>query len=119
MKADVVTLSNLAQGAAAEMFEHALGQVMENIKDPNADPSKKRRITLTVEFQPYGDRSGAETTIACVAKVTPVNAVRSSLFVAMEEGEYKAFTHDTRQEDLFAEKEPEQTAKVTRIGQAK
>jgi hypothetical protein len=90
---------------------------MDNIKDPNADPRKKRRITLTVEIQPYGDRSGAETTISCVPKLVPVNAVRSNLFVAMHEGEYRAFTNDTRQDELFEDKS-EIPANVTPIAQA-
>jgi hypothetical protein len=46
-----------------------------------------------------------------------VNAVRSNLFVAMHEGEYRAFTNDTRQDELFEDKS-EIPANVTPIAQA-
>ena len=36
-RASVVTLSNIANGAAVELFDHELKKVMANIKDPNAD----------------------------------------------------------------------------------
>ena len=109
-RAAVVTLSNIAQGAAVEIFDHELNKVLENIKDPNADPKKKRKITLCVEFAPYADRSGSEVSIAVKSNLVSVSGVKSNIFVGVDQGEYKAYSHDIRQQELFAEREAAQAA---------
>ena len=77
----------------------------------NADAKKKREITLKVVLSPYADRSGAEMALSVVSKTVPVNGVRGTLFVGRADGEYLAFSHDTRQEEMFKE---EQQQKVDR-----
>lgn len=109
-RAEIVTLSNIANGAAVELFDHELKRVMANIKDPNADAKKKREVTLKVTLSPYADRSGAEMSLSVVSKTVPVNGVRGTIFVARDEGEYKAFSHDTRQEEMFAQEKAEREA---------
>lgn len=104
-RASVVTLSNIANGAAVELFDHELKRVMANIKDPNADAKKKREVTLKVVLSPYADRSGAEMQLSVVSKTVPVNGVRGTVFVGRDQGEYKAYSHDTRQEEMFAEEQ--------------
>lgn len=105
-RAAVVTLSNLAQGAAVEVFDHELTKVLANIKDPNSDPKTKRKITLVVEFAPFADRSGSEISVSVASKLTPVKAVRSNLFVGVSEGEFKAYSQDIRQQELPLETHP-------------
>ena len=51
-KADLVTLCN---GAALELFQSALAQVNQNIKDPNTSATKKRSITIRELDQPASD----------------------------------------------------------------
>ena len=106
-RASVVTLSNIANGAAVELFDHELKRVMANIKDPNADAKKKREVTLKVTLSPYADRSGAEMALSVVSKTVPVNGVRGTLFVGRDAGEYKAYSHDTRQEEMFEQEQQE------------
>lgn len=46
----VISLATLNKGAAIELFEQELKRVIENIADPNVEPTAKRKITLTVVF---------------------------------------------------------------------
>ena len=112
-RASVVTLSNIANGAAVELFDHELKRVMANIKDPNADAKKKREVTLKVVLSPYADRSGAEMALSVVSKTVPVNGVRGTVFVGRDDGEYKAYSHDTRQEEMFTQAEQEKADEAT------
>ncbi|EGQ4273616.1 hypothetical protein O0K60_02450 [Staphylococcus pseudintermedius] len=46
-----VKLSELGQGALQELFESELEKVIENINDINTDPTKKRKITMTIDIK--------------------------------------------------------------------
>ena len=59
-EADLLTI---CRGAAMELFQKALAVVNANIKDPNTNPTQKRKITLKFDIAPYRDRSGAEVVI--------------------------------------------------------
>lgn len=106
-EAESVSLVNLSRGAAVELFDHELKKVLGNVKDVNTDAKAKRKITLEVIFSPYPDRVGIDVAIACTSKLSGVNQVTGgSMFIAVQEGEYRAFSHDLRQEPLFKEEAP-------------
>ena len=48
-------LSELADGALQERFDHAVAQVTENILDINTDQTKKRKITITLTIASLDD----------------------------------------------------------------
>lgn len=104
-----VNLANIGNGAAMERFDFELTKVMSNIKDVNTDPEKKRSITLTVTFIPHGDRSGMQTVIDCTSKLASVPAYQAGamFIIRNDEGEFQAYAHDTRQEQLFGEPDKE------------
>lgn len=45
---EITNLSEMSNGAVNERFNYELQKVVENICDPNTDPKKKRKITLTM-----------------------------------------------------------------------
>lgn len=51
-----LNLAEMAQGAFMEQFHRELGQVLENISDPNTDPKKARKITLSMTLKPDENR---------------------------------------------------------------
>ncbi|EGQ4316398.1 hypothetical protein EQ487_10585, partial [Staphylococcus pseudintermedius] len=51
MRLNNVKLSELGQGALQELFESELEKVIENINDINTDPTKKRKITMTIDIK--------------------------------------------------------------------
>jgi hypothetical protein len=50
MDAKTITLSSFADGAAEELFQDALRQVLRNVEDPNTDHKTRRAIGLTFVF---------------------------------------------------------------------
>lgn len=107
----VVSLSNIANGAAVSHFDHNLKKILENIKDPNTSAKAARSITLKVDFKPYPDRNGSEVSISVSSRLAPVSSVNSTVFVGASEDGYKAYSNDTRQQALpletVEEKKPE------------
>jgi uncharacterized protein YuzE len=51
-----LNLAEMAQGAFMEQFHRELNQVLTNIADPNTDPKKARKITLTMTLKPDENR---------------------------------------------------------------
>lgn len=102
-EAVAVNLVNIGNGTALQLFQHELDKVLSNIKDPNTDLAKARSINLTIKFIPHGDRSGMQTVISCSSKLATVPAVPAgTMFIAKnKEGEFQAYSHDIRQEELF------------------
>lgn len=107
-QASSVSLANIGNGAALERFDHELKKVLANIKDPNTDPKKARKITLEIVLQPHGDRLGMQAHISCNSKLASVPAVPAGTIFMLknEEGEIQAYSHDIRQDSLFKEETP-------------
>jgi len=96
-----LSLATICGGATDEVFSHELAELLKNMTDPNTDAEKKRRITLTFEFRPFADRSGAEVEMSCKTSLVPVASVRTSIYVARDAGRMRAYNRDTRQLPIF------------------
>jgi hypothetical protein len=107
----VVSLSNIANGHAVQIFDHNMRKVLENIKDPNTSAKAVRSITLKVDFMPYPDRNGSEVKISVSSRMAPVSSVNSTVFLGAGENGLQAYSNDTRQQALplstEEEKKPE------------
>ena len=66
---ELVSLNNLGEGAAAELFDLELHRVLDNIQDVNTKATTKRVITLKVTLQPDEHRNFGVTEIACICQV--------------------------------------------------
>lgn len=108
-----VTLATICEGAAAEVFQKTMEEVLANINEPNTDPEKARRITLTFSFKPTQDRSVAEVAFICEAKVQPVRAFKSSILMAREGGVLNAYASTAKQEPLFGSEATQPTTVLT------
>ena len=84
---EILNLSNLGGGAAAEKFDHELRRVIRNIMDPNTPATTKREITLKVIIAPSENRSwGAiEVTASCKLASDKPFATRAYFGVEGEE----------------------------------
>lgn len=98
-------LLSICRGAALELFDSALKQVNENIKNPNTSASKKRTISLKFEFSPYKDRSGAEVLIGVETKLSSHQGVNGTIYLRKTSSGFEAFTQDTSQLDMFGGEE--------------
>lgn len=101
------TLTNLAEGAAEELFSNELAKVLANIDDPNTSATAKREITLKIVLTPHEDRRGAKVAMGATAKLAPTLAAFGTMFVANQNGEVRGFAHDPKQ--LPIPMEPEES----------
>ena len=52
-----ISLANVRGGAVIEAFDEELAQVLDNINDPNTNPSAARELTLKLKIKPDDDRT--------------------------------------------------------------
>ena len=69
-KAETIKKSilEMGHGIIMEMADAAMKDILKNIADPNTEPKKMRKITLTLKFVPNEDRS--QITATSDAKLT-------------------------------------------------
>lgn len=96
-----VTLETVGGGAALELFERELRDVLKNIQDPNTDAEATRSIALTVSFSPHEDRESAGIAVAAKTKLAPARPHVSHVYIGQKDGRLLAVEHDPRQSDLF------------------
>ena len=106
MKLTDVDLETVAQRAAPEVFEREFLRVLKNIQDPNTDPEEKRAITLTFEFKPLKSREEVRVVLKSGVKLAATAPVAGHMFVGHIDGQLRATTHDTKQEDAFGSVTP-------------
>lgn len=110
-----LTLQNVAGGALPEKFQRALSELLENVRDPNTDPTKQRKITIDVKFKPEESREEAKVSTQVKTSLAPDKPDEGVIFLGRREGELTAVAFDPRQEDLFPE---EADADVTPLREA-
>lgn len=99
-----VDLNTVARGAAPEMFNHEFKKVLESMRDLNTDPKAKRTITFKFVFEPLDSREEARVTVSAKTDLPSIAPAGGHMFVGRSEGQFRATTHDTQQEDLGLEK---------------
>lgn len=92
-----VTLSNIGNGAAAELFNHELTRVLENISDPNTDADQTRKITLEFVIKPSPDRNMGSIAIKCSAKTAGVKPAAGSMYIVQKGNKTEGYRSDTKQ----------------------
>ncbi len=97
---EIVSLANLGKGAAVERFDDMLTQVLENVMDPNTNPTAKREVTLRVILQPNKDRSFCEVSVSCSGKLAPPINVQTNIFVGRDGKRVLATEHNPQQLNL-------------------
>ena len=95
-----VELGTVARGAAPEVFAHEFRKVLDSIRDLNTDPQAKRKITMTFEFEPLESREEARVTLSAKTVLPAIASVQGHMFMGRADGQFRATTHDTKQEDL-------------------
>ena len=100
MEEQKLSLINLEDGAAIEMFDNALQQVIENIPDINTTLDA-REISLKVTIKPMDEnRSIIVYGIKCPTKICGQQAVRGVADIRIKEGRLAAFGRQKDQPQL-------------------
>ena len=84
------SILEMANGAILERADYEMTKVIENIQDVNTSPTKKRTLTLTVEFKPDSERQQIGVSIIAKSHLEPTNPVSTSLYLSGEGNKVQA-----------------------------
>ncbi|MCM2675598.1 replication terminator protein [Alkalicoccobacillus plakortidis] len=76
-----IDLNNFADGGLAEKFNDELQKVLENMADPNTDPTKVRSITLSVSLKGDKKREVADVSVRATSKLQPYEDLETKLIM--------------------------------------
>ncbi|UYL94166.1 hypothetical protein PK52_gp51 [Geobacillus phage vB_GthS_PK5.2] len=76
---NIIDLNSFADGAVAERFNQELQKVLENIADPNTDPKKPRKVTLTVTLKADEKRDLAMVSVTAKSTLVPATPIETKL----------------------------------------
>ena len=86
-----ISLLEAAQGAIKERVDIEVARILENIFNPNTEASKKRQLTLKVEFTPNSDRTYVAIKATADSKLQPFSAVQTAMTIGVDgNGEFQA-----------------------------
>ena len=66
-----LNISNIADGALVEQVDCEIQKVLANIIDVNTDATKKRKIVVTLTFEPSDDRDITDVTFETKSQLQP------------------------------------------------
>ncbi len=95
-----ISIDNVAKGAAVELFNHGMQEILLNLMDENRSIKKKRKLSLHFEFLPSQDRHSAAVAVTSECKLAAVEGAGSTIYTKMEKGRAVAYVHDVDQPDL-------------------
>lgn len=79
-----LNINTLAGGAIEEAISFALDEVFENIKDPNTEAEKIRKLTVTLKLKPDETRQIIKTEINCKPTLVPTKSIVTQLLLDRE-----------------------------------
>lgn len=100
-----ISLENIGNGAAPELFARELQKVIDNIADINCPAESARTITLKITVKPHQSREMGEVRVNCTSTLAGVKPQLSSIFLVKEMGKPAAFKQDIRQMELDVNKD--------------
>lgn len=78
---EILDINELAGGAVQEAITFALGEIFENIKDPNTQAEKARKLNITLELKPDETRQIIKMRTTCRTVLVPVNSITTQLLL--------------------------------------
>jgi hypothetical protein len=100
----VVTLTNLADGAALELFQSELDKALRNIADPNTDATASRKVTLEITFAPDENREMGEVRVKASSKLAGLKGAKTKVYFGRHQGQLVATEWNPKQAGLFDER---------------
>lgn len=76
-----INIQNLAGGAVAERIEHELKRIFENIKDPNTDATKVRKLSLNLTFKADAKRDLANLSFQAKPTLAPAISIETKILM--------------------------------------
>lgn len=82
---DKVSILQMARGAIEERVDVEVSRVIENITDPNTNPTSKRKITITLEFSPDSTRQVIGLKAIAKSTLAATEAVATAMCITADE----------------------------------
>lgn len=77
----IVDLNSFANGAMAERFNQELQKVLDNIVDPNTDPKKVRKVTMTVSISSNENRELSDVSVQVKSTMAPAKNIEAKIIM--------------------------------------
>ncbi len=81
-----ISLETLCQGRVEELFSGELSRVLQNIADPNTDPTKERVIKLEIKIKPTMNRDSAAVKVSAASKLAAPLPQVATVFIEYGKG---------------------------------
>ncbi len=78
------SILRMASGAIEEKVDYEVSRVIDNILDLNTDPKAKRKITITLVFQPDAERKHIAIAAEAKSTLAPTAAVATSMMITSD-----------------------------------
>ncbi len=79
-----ISLDSMGGGALLEKANLAMDQVARNVMDPNTDPERNRKITITLTFKPDKNRRHVKTSLGVNVSLAPPLAEETMMLVGQD-----------------------------------
>jgi len=76
------SIMEMARGAFLERVDYEMAKVIDNILDANTVATKKRKLSVTLEFVPDNDRSNISVSFEVKRALAPSSPAKTSLYIA-------------------------------------
>lgn len=101
-----LSLETFANGAAAEMFDKELQDVLANIDDVNTKGDARREITLKFVIEPDASRETASLSLEAKSKLAPIRDATGTAYFGKKNGKLTAYSHNIDQMELNIDEKP-------------
>ena len=78
------SILRMASGAIEERVDYEVSRVIDNILDLNTKPDAKRKITITLVFQPDSERKHIAIQAEAKSTLVPTAAVATSMIITAD-----------------------------------
>jgi len=89
-----VSLDTIAEGAAVELFDGALAEILRDIDNPNTAPETVRTITLEFKFKPDEQRESMAVLVSVKTKAAGPCPAAKRLWIGHKGGQLVALEAD-------------------------
>lgn len=79
------SILQMARGAICERVDYEMSKIIDNILDPNTNPTATRKITLAIVFKPDSNRQVINVAVTAKSALCPTDPVATSLFITGDE----------------------------------
>lgn len=94
---DAFTMATMNGGGIIEKVDEAILKVLDNIDDVNTEATKKRRVTLEIEFSATKKRTEVKATSKVKVKLEPDEALETTLYYKKTMGGMLVTEHNPEQ----------------------